>query len=466
MTAEFVYLALDQSKSNDRHSFDIPVTCCSSVEMLFSIPGELMGVAVECVDPKAVESALLVLRGRPETAVKPVFLLSSIEGNAANLVDGVADSIESAYHQAREIHDRLSKLDSTLLTDRDALIFRLLAYLYARPHLTYEPKHHWSYPALYRFPLVDALLGEAENTQHRLNNLVERGLLRRSELKDRIRLCPVCENAHLNYVDVCTSCGSIDIVRKPFLHCFVCGHVSPEESFLEKGVLGCPNCKTRLRHIGADYDRALESYCCNSCGHMFEEPEVVAHCQHCATRSQPDNLLPHRVFSFEITEQGLAAVKTGMIEDIYAMLDSLDNVNPAIFEAIVGWLLRLHQRYPDVTFSLLGVRLTNLTELTDSIGRRRVSELMDEFVVRIRALLRTTDLIVHASRKKLWLLLPKTDDVGSDSVLSRILENQRYTQQDEGVGLEINTVRFCAPGDLIDGESASLLLARLAGGLE
>lgn len=466
MTAEFVYLFLDHTDSSNDCRFDIPVTCFTSVEDLFSAKTEVMGVAIGTTDEPCAKAALIALRQRPETSVKPIFLLSSMAEHVAHLADGVADSVEAAYGNAQTIDGRLKELDNSLFTDKDAIVFRLLAFLYARPHFRFEPMQHWSYPALYRFPLVDSILGPDENSRIWLDNLVQRNLLRHGSLKDRIRLCPQCEHAHLNFIDVCPNCTGIDILQKPFLHCFTCGHVSPEEAFIEKGYLACPNCSVRLRHIGADYDRALESYRCNSCEHVFEEPEVNAHCQHCATKSQPKDLLPRSVYPFEITEQGSAAVKTGMLEDVYALLDSLNNVNPSVFEAILDWLLKLNRRHEDVTFSLIGIRLLNVLELTEIIGRGRVTELMDGFVGRIRELIRTTDLTTRTSRQNFWILLPKTDEPGSGVVLSRINQTQKDTRQEEGVALEINTVCFCAPDDSQQGESAPLLLARLSGEMD
>lgn len=466
MTAEFAYLALDHTESKEACRFTIPVTCYTSMDDFLSAETVIMGAAIGTTDRPTAESALIALRGRPQTSVKPIFLLSPMAGNAVNLADGVADSVEAAYREAKEIEDRLKDLDNSLFTDRDAAIFRLLAFLYARPHFSYEPIQHWSYPMLYRFPLVDSILGEDENSGIWLNNLVERNLLKHGGLKDRIRLCPECEHAHLNYVDVCPNCTSLDIIQRPFLHCFACGHVSTEEAFIEKGYLGCPNCSSRLRHIGVDYDRALESYSCHSCGHVFEEPDVTAVCQQCATRSEPNDLLPHSVYRYEITEQGIAAVKTGMLEDVYALLDSLNNVNPTFFEAILDWLLKLNRRHEDVTFSLIGIRLLNVLELTEAIGRRRVTELMDGFVGRIRELIRATDLTTRTSRQNFWILLPKTDDTGSGVVLSRIVETQQNTRQQEGVALEINTACFCAPNDSQNGESSPVLLARLTGELD
>ncbi|WP_319522940.1 hypothetical protein [uncultured Desulfosarcina sp.] len=467
MTIEFAYLSLDRSDATlPPEALDCSANAYASIDDLFASKTKIMGIAIDTADAHKADTALRALRGNPETAVKPIFLFTPFEGDFVGLADGVAASMAEAFGQASRIHARLTKLDESLFEDREAIFFRLLAFLYARPGVSYEPVQHWSFSTLYRFSLVDALLGDEENSALWLRTLANRGLLQQGTLKDRIRLCPQCEKAHLNFVDICPNCTSIDIVQKPFLHCFACGHVAPEDAFIEKGYLGCPNCSARLRHIGADYDRALESYQCQACGHVFEESDVTAHCQHCGTKSRVTDLLPHNIYAYEITEQGVAAVKTGMLEDVYALLDRLDNINPKVFEAILDWLLKVNRRHADVSFSLIGIRLMNVLELTETIGRRRITELMDGFVSRIRELVRTTDLTMRNDRQNFWLLLPKTDVPGSRVVLERIIETQQYTRQEEGVALDINTVRFCAPDDALEGESAPLLLARLSGGLE
>jgi GGDEF domain-containing protein len=307
------------------------------------------------------------------------------------------------------------------------------------------------------------MLDPAENTERLLKNLTDRRLLKNAALINRLRQCPQCEGVHLIFVDVCPNCTSIDISQKPFLHCFACGNVAPEENFLTRGILTCPNCASLLRHIGADYDRPLENYVCNDCGQASMEPDVIAQCQHCETNTKPEELVPRNVHCLEITERGQLAARTGSLEDLDALQDSLNNVSHGHFEFQVDWLLSLCQRHAEECFSLIGLRLQNIIELTERIGRYRMAKLMDEFVGRIRESLRPTDLTARTTQHNLWILLPKTDRPNCNVVLERISEMKTYTKQDEGVSLEFSSVTFSAPQDMNKGETAKLLLARLEG---
>ena len=183
-------------------------------------------------------------------------------------------------------------------------------------------------------------------------------------------------------------------MQQPFLHCFTCGHVSSEEQFISPAGLACPNCRAKLRHIGTDYDRALESYSCHGCGHVFSEPKIIPRCQHCTAKNAPEDTVPRNIHSYRITDQGVIAARTGSLDDVYALLDSLNNINPAYFTHLIDWVVDL-SRHPEDEFSIIGIGLSNIVELTDKIGRRRTGELMDGFAGHIRSIVRGTDLTAH-----------------------------------------------------------------------
>jgi GGDEF domain-containing protein/DNA-directed RNA polymerase subunit RPC12/RpoP len=274
------------------------------------------------------------------------------------------------------------------------------------------------------------------------------------------------DKCHHNFVDVCPQNRSIDIVQKPFLHCFTCGHVAPEETFLSSGALVCPNCMTRLRHIGSDYDRPLENYVCNDCGHSFIEPSIVARCLSCGSQNSTETLIPRQIYSLRLTERGRVAAQTGNMEDLFALFDNLNYVAPPFFQTILDWMLALCRRHAEERFSLIGVRVVNILELTERIGRHRMSELLDEFALRLREAIRTTDLTTRTSQWVLWLLLPKTDSAGCEVLVQRLREIAKNSRQPEGVGLEIDVVSFSAPSDIVNEEPAALLLPRLMGAME
>jgi len=344
--------------------------------------------------------------------------------------------------------------------------FRLLAYLYCRPSAVLRTARQWQHRQIHTYPIAELLADPGSDVDRWLNSLVERGHLERVELLDRLRICPKCGGCHHNFVDVCPHSRSIDIVQKPFLHCFTCGHVAPEESFLNSGFLVCPNCAERLRHIGADYDRPLENYVCNDCGQSFIEPLVIARCLSCGAENPTETLVPRQIYSLRLAERGRMAVQTGSIEDIYALFDRLNYVKPQFFEDMVDWLLALCRRYADERFSLIGIRLTNVLELTDHVGRHRVTELLDEFARRLREAIRGTDVSTRTSERTLWLLLPKTGPAGCKVLLRRLEDIRKDTRQPDGVEIELEAVTFSAPADMVADEPAGLLLARLMGELE
>jgi GGDEF domain-containing protein len=282
-------------------------------------------------------------------------------------------------------------------------------------------------------------------------------------LLSRLRHCPKCDGCHHNFVDICPHSGSIDIQQKPFLHCFTCGHVAPEENFLSRGILVCPNCRSTLRHIGADYDRPMENYVCRDCGKSFVEPAVIAHCLTCGAENNPDALVPRQIQALRLAPRGSTAARTGSLEDIYALLDNLNYVRPQHFESLVDWLLAICRRHREERFSLLGIRLRNIETLTDRLGRHRVAELIDGFAVRLRETIRRTDLSTRSSQRSLWLLLPKTDCPACTLLLQRVTEIGEQTRQPEGPQLEFDLVTFNAPDEMMPEESARLLMARLMG---
>ncbi len=411
-------------------------------------------------DPNKAYRLLRSLRSNAATALTPAFLLKSLGDAAGQLSDGVANSVAEAWKKAVPITRSLAELEPESLADPHNGAYRLLAFLYTRPEYTLTPQRSWRSKKVYTYPLAEAVL-ESEDAAQDLDGMVQRKLLAPSQLVDRLRHCPKCDGAHLHYIDTCPNCAGIDIEQKPFLHCFACGHVGPEMVFFSHNVLVCPQCTARLRHIGSDYDRPLENFQCCGCQHIFIDPAVVARCLHCSQSSDTEALVPRLVHVMQITEKGRQSARTGNMDDVFTLLDDLNNVPPAYFESILKWFLALCQRHPEEQFSLIVVRFGNLVELTDRIGRHQVRNLMDEFARRVRELIRSTDLTTRTDQQTLWLLLPKTHAAGKQTVLGRI----SGLKTDEGTGLELITASFHAPSEMIPNENAKLLMARLEGEL-
>ncbi|MDX9841690.1 MAG: hypothetical protein RBS95_09550 [Desulfobulbus sp.] len=248
---------------------------------------------------------LHALRQDPRTGLQPMFTTTAFGFPLDQVSDGRVESPLDAYTRARSIVDRLGRLDESVFAPGASDQLRILGYLYSRPELHLVPQRLWSSEGFYSYPVLEAMLGTQQLVAARLLALCDRKLLRRGQLNDRVRHCPACDGAHLNFVDLCPNCRHLDIVQQPFLHCFTCGAVAPEERFVDQDGLRCPNCYGRLRHIGTDYDRPLENFSCTNCGHTFIEPEVQARCMHCTTLTPPDRLTPRTVCTYELTDLGV-----------------------------------------------------------------------------------------------------------------------------------------------------------------
>ena len=212
----------------------------------------------------------------------------------------------------------------------------------------------------------------------------QENLLDAADLIDRIRQCTACSSSRLNYVDVCPECHSIDIVRQPSLHCFVCGHVAPQQDFLKGDALVCPNCLSQLRHIGSDYDRPLENYRCRSCAAFFLDADVDVHCIDCCKVNSPDELRVREIHSFKLSEAGALACRQGLnnnagMNSYFRQLKLMDR--GAFIEAL-NWQMAIAKRYgkagkTDDISSLLGVRIENIQQVFAAVGEARASAMLE-----------------------------------------------------------------------------------------
>nr|MCU0540126.1 hypothetical protein [Desulfobacterales bacterium] len=192
---------------------------------LWAAEGLPEGVVIGTSDPQTAERTLKKLRSLPAAALLPVVLLKELGPRLALLCDGVAESIAAAAALMAPVAEKIRELPADIREQGGD--FRLLAYLAARPQALLHPYRQWDAARVYTYPLAE-LLAEAQTEIERwLEKLTERGYLEPAALVDRLRLCPACGGCHHNYVDACPHSRSIDIVQKPFLHCFTCGHVGP-----------------------------------------------------------------------------------------------------------------------------------------------------------------------------------------------------------------------------------------------
>lgn len=409
------------------------------------------------------EEILKTIRQIPRLCIVPVFLTKAVSKYYDQTHEGLFTSWPNLIKKAAEINDRVSEMN--IDASIDSHDYRLLAFLYSRS-MNLEPFENPLTPQIYLYPVAE-LLGEPDTDYFSwISRFSERSLMTPEKLIDRIRLCPKCEWSHLNFVDICPSCQSLNILKKPFIHCFTCGHVGPQEKFLAHGIMQCPSCHIKLRHIGSDYDRPMENFFCPDCSQSFIEPQIIARCINCGQKNNPADLAPRFIHSYRLTIKGINSARIGSIDDIYAILDNLNYVNPKYFLFLLDWMLGLTKRYPDDEFSMIGINLKNTVELTATLGRHHIYKLIETFAGRLRQLIRTTDISTRTSVHDLWIFLPRTPASGCAILAERIRGLKDLTIQPDGSKFEYNVITFTAPSEAIKGETAELLLARLATSIE
>ncbi|MBL3539847.1 diguanylate cyclase [Aminivibrio sp.] len=401
------------------------------------------------------------LRKGDETALLPVFLKDFSSDREQEAADGPARTRDEMEKLALKIGNRLRDVDEQAL--RKSLDLRLLAFLYSREGKKLRPVLDPFSRELYSYPLADYLSGGLMDSSRWLSELLEKGYLEEETLTDRIRACPKCDGAHLNYVDVCPFCRSMDIRRVPFVHCFTCGRVGPQEAFVREGSMQCPFCGARLRHIGSDYDRPMDNYLCTSCSQTFAEPDVSCRCFLCGTWSPVDGLSVRSFREYSLSDKGIIAVRSGNTDDLYSVFDALNYTKPEPFRYILDWQLQLSERPPAEPFSLMVISFPNAEKVRETVGRKKVTEIMESVAKRLRENIRKTDISTRTAENDLLLLLPKTGEKGCTVLASKVRALEKETRQPDGLVLEISVKTMVFPRDRVEGEDAVLLMERLKG---
>ncbi len=398
------------------------------------------------------------IRLHTHLCLKPIFLRSASSSIIMDLIDGVISDWNTGQEQAQKINELLESLPKlNQVLDQDE---KLLRFLYARPGYVIKAVSDSSSERYYSYTLLK-IFQDTNDLFLWAQSLNQRKLLKNEKLADRIRLCPHCGDAHLNYIDQCPNCSNINIAEKYFLHCFTCGFVASQEDFLKSGELRCSKCQTSLRHIGVDYDRAIDNHICESCSHIFPNPQVMAKCFSCMGTSLPEDLEAFNIYDLSLSEQGRLSVKSSQLHDMYAILDNMNYVTHDYFSYTLNWCIELGKRYKEQFFSLLLISLDNVPQLIDQIGRSKTILLMETLAERIRQLIRKTDISTRLVERQIVLMLPHTAVIGADILAQRVLALRSQIATDTG-SLEFRVKRYAYPQDWLDGENAELVLSRLS----
>ena len=372
--------------------------------------------------------------------------------------DGVAVVGEDTLRSALALQEQFSTL--RLNPAKAQSDEKLLAYLYCRQTETVlKPILDRLSPSLWRYPLVESLSGSSAAASFILiEGLTRRRLLMAKELCDRTHHCPRCGSAQHNFIDVCPHCGSIDIAKASLIHCFICGNVAPQMDFMTADGLVCPNCSTRLRHIGVDYDRPLDQYHCNTCRYNFVDPDVIARCLQCNSKNQPEELEKREVFTYTLAPQGRSALRMGQLDDNVAVLDVPAFIVPNYFRRVISWALAVQRRHTTFGFGLVSMKVENVAAVENEMGSPQTQMILDELGRRLAELLRESDLVTRTSDEVFWIFLPESSAKGYVERVQSVVQSMLNATSPP---LQMQYSLLQCPEDIAASDDAGSLMAKL-----
>jgi len=153
----------------------------------------------------------------------------------------------------------------------------------------------------YRYPVVEAIVGDALQVEPFLSKLHAAGVLEK-ELYDKIIFCPKCNSADVSIRYCCPFCKSFNIQKSSLLEHVKCGYMDIEENFLEGDKYVCPKCHETMTKIDVDYKKAGIWCACEDCSKSFDIPVPVHFCRNCRTDSTFEEAIIKDVYSYTLTE--------------------------------------------------------------------------------------------------------------------------------------------------------------------
>jgi hypothetical protein len=153
----------------------------------------------------------------------------------------------------------------------------------------------------YRYPAVEAIVGDASQVEPFLSKLYGAGVLEK-KLYDKIIFCPNCGSANVSFRYCCPFCKSFDIQKSSLVEHVKCGYMDIETNFREGDKYVCPKCHEELRKIDVDYRKAGIWCKCGDCNKSFDIPVPEHFCRSCHANSTFEEALIKDVYSYALKE--------------------------------------------------------------------------------------------------------------------------------------------------------------------
>ncbi|KTD31354.1 diguanylate cyclase domain-containing protein [Legionella israelensis] len=364
-------------------------------------------------------NCLYQLREKINYQLLPIFYIGHPPQHHEQILDGYFD--EAAVERAKSLQSRMELIQAEKGRKIEDFEKLLSQYLFVRdPFILKGFLDYHSHTGI-QYPLLEVIdyHNDPQHYEYMLHGMETRKLLKHEKLIDEIQACPFCSSGLLNFKNCCPNCQSIRITTQSFIHCFTCGNVGPLPEFLQGEELICSRCRTRLRHVGIDYDKPIEDKICQECHHFFFEPEVNAVCMVCNKLSDPADLPAKKLYEYRLARRGESLAQGIDQYFIVELSQFLKLIDLSIFMMIVHWQTLLARRYEQLSFSLMALSIQNEDELVATHGALKTERLFAEFFERIRTLLRSTDL-VSRDNKTILFFLPMTPLEGTTTLSTRI----------------------------------------------
>lgn len=288
-------------------------------------------------------------------------------------------------------------------------------------HCRYSPQS----PFAYAYPLAEEFFGvDSTEALELLERLVVEGVLDR-RLADKVHTCPECGWHALNFIEVCPRCRSIDVEIETVIHHFACAYVGPWSEF-KKGVdLICPKCDERLRHLGMDYEKPTDTYLCHSCGYVFTDSRVEAHCFRCGHQARAEDVRARAVCEYTPNARTSRAVQVGRLHglDVEAVVfqDTSRTFRPDFLAFEVNRELYRARRY-DSPLSLVLLEVHGVARSLPDKDEVEVARIVREVFEEISDALRGLDVVSAVEGELAAVLLPETPLDGALNVARRLRE--------------------------------------------
>ena len=404
---------------------------------------------VIAADEKEQDEILIKLRSHDATTLSLIFVCQK-----SPLSDYLANGLWQENYQS-QVEQFLLKRSQINLSSVDEISHKLLCYLWLHScelkarSVPFE-KH------LYDYPLLTIWGIKIQDSFSWLTSLKRKGWLNSDKLLNRVRFCANCSSGHLNYVDSCPQCSSIDIEAQSSLHCFNCGHIDKKDNFKKLTALSCPNCQQDLRHIGVDYDRPIENQHCNHCDRLFVDANVQAECLHCFHINQIDDLHIRNIYSYQLADAGRNLVRIGISQLLFELSPG-ESMTSSQISWLIQWQNKLAIRHQQSHLIVL-IEVLNFDLVIKQAGEVDAFVQLDALKERLKSVIRETDISSHLSQSHLLLFLPNTHIEKIKPVYLKLKEKNALQS---GVQIEIQIKAVSLPDENMGDDAVEWLIDKL-----